>query len=55
LWGNRNNQATNGTDFLANMYNNDSGRELIMQAVNGNNTAIQQLSQMFGCKTDSIQ
>lgn len=39
---------------LANQLNNDSGRELLMQAINGNRNAIDNLAQMFGCKSDTI-
>ena len=45
----------NGTGYLANMANNDTGRELLMQAINGNGDAIRQLSSMLGCKVDAIQ
>lgn len=47
--------GADGTGYLANMANNDTGRELLMQAINGNGDAIRQLSSMFGCKTDTIQ
>ena len=39
---------------LANMANNDAGRELIMQAINGNREAIGQLSTMLNCKFDDV-
>lgn len=44
-----------GTGYLSNQINNDTGREILMQAIQGNANAIQQLSNMFGCKVDSIQ
>lgn len=44
-----------GAGYLGNMINNDAGRELLMQAINGNGDAIRQLSSMLGCKVDSIQ
>ena len=47
--------GADGTGYLANMANNDTGRELLMQAINGNGDAIRQLSSMLGCKVDSIQ
>lgn len=47
--------GADGTGYLANMANNDTGRELLMQAINGNGDAIRQLSSMFGCKMDTIQ
>ena len=44
-----------GAGYLGNMINNDAGRELLMQAIQGNGDAIRQLSSMLGCKVDSIQ
>lgn len=44
-----------GVGYLGNMLNNDAGRELLMQAINGNRDAINQLSSMLGCKVDSIK
>ena len=40
---------------LANMVNNNDGRDLIMQAINGNGAAVQRLATMFGAKVDMIQ
>lgn len=40
---------------LANMVNNNDGRDLIMQAINGNGAAVQRLATMFGTKVDMIQ
>lgn len=40
---------------LANMVNNNDGRDLIMQAINGNGSAVQRLATMFGTKADMIQ
>ncbi len=44
-----------GTGYLANLANNDVGRDLLMQAIQGNGDAIRQLSSMLGCKVDSIK
>lgn len=44
-----------GAGYLGNMLNNDAGRELLMQAIQGNGDAIRQLSSMLGCKVDSIK
>lgn len=44
-----------GAGYLGNMINNDAGRELLMQAIQGNGDAIRQLSSMLGCKVDAIQ
>ena len=45
----------NGEAGLANLINNDSGRELLMQAIQGNATAINQLSSMFNCSINQVQ
>ncbi len=49
--GNNNSAA----GFLANQLNNDNGRELIMQAVQGNQNAINQLSAFLNTTHDQIQ
>lgn len=53
--GNGGNFATDGTGYLANLANNDTARELFMQGINGNRSAIEQLSSMLGCKLGDIQ
>ena len=40
---------------LANMVSNNDGRDLRMQAINGNGAATQRLASMFGTKVDIIQ
>lgn len=45
----------NGTDGLANQINNDYGRDLLLQAINGNGTAISQLATTLNCDVNSIQ
>ena len=40
---------------LANMVSNNDGRDLLMQAINGNGAATQRLASMFGTKVDMIQ
>lgn len=40
---------------LANLVNNNDGRDLLMQAINGNGAAVQNLANMFGTKVDMIQ
>lgn len=40
---------------LANLVNNNDGRDLLMQAINGNGAALQNLANMFGTKVDMIQ
>lgn len=48
------NGQSDGFGPLANQINNDNGRELLMQAINRNGQAIDNLASMFGCKTDTI-
>ena len=48
-WFNRNN------DGLANMINNDNGRDLLMQAIQGNNSAITQLATNLNCSIGQVQ
>lgn len=45
----------NGTPFLANQINNDAGRELLQQAINGNGNAINQLASNLNTSLTSIQ
>ena len=45
----------NGTDSLANQINNDYGRDLLLQAINGNGTAISQLATALNCDVNAIQ
>lgn len=47
MWGNGFGGFGGGnTGFLANQLNNDAGREVIMQAINGRSDALSQLAQM---------
>lgn len=52
-WGFGNNRG--GSYGIENMINNDAGRELLMQAIQGNGTRIGELASMFGTKADNIQ
>lgn len=58
-WGGNGNDGGgfpyNGTGYLANLESNATGRELLMQAINGNRDAIGQLSSMLGCKIGDVQ
>lgn len=49
----RNGQAEG--NFLAGQLANDSGRELLMQAINGNGQAISQLATTLNCDINAIQ
>ena len=55
LFGNAGGNGNGCLGPLANMVNNNDGRDLIMQAINGNGAAVQQLATMFGTKVDMIQ
>lgn len=44
-----------GTGYLSNQINNTSGRDLLMQAINGNGTALQNLSNMLNSDINSIK
>ena len=54
---NRNGFGSNGdgTAYLGNMINNDTGRDLLMQAIQGNTSRISELAQMFNCSTQTMQ
>lgn len=54
-WGGNGMFGNRGTGGLANEINGDYGRTLLMQAINGNGTAISQLSSALNCSTDAIQ
>lgn len=45
----------NGVGFLANQLNNDAGRDLILQAINGRADAIGQLAQITHTSIDSVR
>jgi len=53
LFGNNNGNGAAG--YMANMANNDVGREMLMNAIQGNGNAISNLATSLGCSTDAIQ
>lgn len=56
FWGNNGFGGGDGNlGSLGNLVNNDAGRELLMQAINGNNAAIRDLSALTGAKASDIQ
>lgn len=55
LWGNNGFGGDGNLGSLGNLVNNDAGRELLMQAINGNNAAIRDLANMTGAQTAQIQ
>ena len=54
FWGNNDGNSGN-LGSLGNLVNNDSGRELLMQAINGNGNALRDLAAMLNTSTSSIQ
>lgn len=54
LWGN-NDGSPGNLGSLGNLVNNDSGRELLMQAINGNGNALRDLAAMLNTSTSSVQ
>lgn len=52
-FGNCNNAA--GFGFISDQLNNDAGRELIMQAIQGNATAISQLASTLSCNVGELR
>lgn len=53
-WGG-NNGFGGGNGFLSNQINNDAGRELLMNAIQGNGQAIQSLASQLNCDINSVQ
>lgn len=54
-WGNGFGGNNNGVGFLANQLNNDAGRDLILQAVNGRADALGQLAQITNTDVNSVR
>lgn len=44
-----------GTAYLGNMINNDAGRDMLMQAIQGNGSKLSELSTMLNCDIKGIQ
>lgn len=56
LWGNGFGNGDSGNlGSLGNLVNNDAGRELLMQAINGNGAALRELASMLNTSTAAIQ
>ena len=47
--------GNNGTGFLANQLNNDAGRDLLLQAINGRADALSQLANMLNTSVSNVQ
>lgn len=54
-WNNNNGLGGNGTGFLANQMNNDAGRDLLLQAINGRADAASQLAQITNTSVSAVQ
>lgn len=58
-WGNGNwggfGGVNGGTGFLANQLNNDAGRDLILQAINGRADALGQLAQILNTSVETVK
>lgn len=54
-WGNGGFGANGGTGFLANQLNNDAGRDLLLQAIQGNGNAIGQLATNLNTSITAVQ
>ena len=55
-WGGNGAWGNNGSNgFLSNQIANDSGRELLMNAIQGNGTAIQNLANMLNTEVQTVQ
>lgn len=56
LWGGNGNMfGRNGVDGIPNQLNNDFGREVLLQAINGNGTALSQLATTLNCDVNTLQ
>lgn len=55
LWGGNGAYGRNNLDGVPNQLNNDFGREVLLQAINGNGQAISQLATTLNCDVNSIQ
>lgn len=57
LWGGNGNMfgRNYGIDGIPNQLNNDFGRDILLQAINGNGTAISQLASILNCDVNTLQ
>jgi hypothetical protein len=58
LWGGQGGNGlfgNNRADGIPNQLNNDFGREVLLQAINGNGTAVNQLATTLGCDVSALQ
>lgn len=55
LWGGRGYGFNNGAEGLPAQLNNDFGRDILLQAINGNGVAISQLATTLNCDVNALQ
>lgn len=58
IWGGYGNNGfggNNGTGFLANQLNNDAGRDLLLQAINGRADALSQIAQITNTSVETVK
>lgn len=57
IWGNNGwgNNGFGGNGFLSNQISNDTGRELLMNAIQGNGTAISNLANLLNTEVSTVQ
>ena len=55
LWGGNGRMFGNGANGLPEQLNNDFGREVLLQAINGNGAAISQLATTLNCDINAVQ
>lgn len=55
LWGGNRNGFGNNLDGIPNQLNNDFGREVLLQAINGNGVALSQLATTLNCDVNALQ
>jgi len=54
-WGNNGFGGNNGTGFLANQMNNDAGRDLLLQAINGRADSLGQLANILNTSVENVK
>ena len=55
-WGGNGNWGGNGSNsFLSNQIANDSGRELLMNAIQGNGNSIRELASLLNTEVSTVQ
>jgi hypothetical protein len=53
-WGGNGFGGNNGTGFLANQLNNDAGRDLLLQAINGRADSLNQLAGILNTSVSQV-